>query len=209
MYGEVTTGDAGRRPMTREEVRLFLDHADEQAAKALRQGHKGALARDRDAALFKAIYGWGLRGSEVSALDVTDFRSHPDAPGLGRFGSLYVRAGRRIGGLPPQQRTVVSVVPWAVRALRDYLAEVRPRYGSSLQPALWPTERAGRVRRREIENRFATYRDALGLDRRLTPHSLRSAYVAHLLTDGADLSFVQQQVGHRFPVTTAICAGLS
>ncbi|WP_188192183.1 tyrosine-type recombinase/integrase [Nonomuraea sp. SYSU D8015] len=198
-------GDPGRRPMTREEVQRFLDYADDQVEAALRQGHKGALARYRDATLFKVVYAWGLRGSEASALDVTDFHPHPEAPDLGRFGSLYIRSGRRVRDLPPRRRTVVSVMPWAVEAVKDYLAEVRPRYRSSLRPAMWPTERGGRVRTREIEDRFAAYRDALGLDRALTPHCMRSAYMAHLLADGASLAFVQEQVGHRFAVTTANC----
>jgi integrase/recombinase XerC len=196
-------GDPGRRPMTREEVQLFLDYADDQVEAAVRQGSKGALARYRDATLFKVLYAWGLRGSEASGLDVTDFHAHAGAPELGRFGCLSVRSGRRDRGLPPRRRTVVSVMPWAVDAVEAYLADVRPRYRTSHHPAMWPTERGGRLRAREIEDRFAAYRDALGLDRALTPHCLRSAYMAHLLADGADLAFVQEQVGHRFAVTTA------
>ncbi|MGR6917970.1 tyrosine-type recombinase/integrase [[Actinomadura] parvosata] len=193
----------GRRPMTREEVRRFLDHADDQVGQTLRQRNKGALARLRDATLFKVVYAWGLRPSETSALDVADFQPHPDVPELGRFGALSVRTGRRLRGLPQRRRTVVSMMPWAVDAVREYVIHVRPRYGTSLSQALWPTERGGRVRTREIEGRFADYRDALGLDPALTPFCLRSAYVAHLLADGVSLAFVQNQVGHQRPATTA------
>ncbi|TDD14075.1 tyrosine-type recombinase/integrase [Nonomuraea diastatica] len=199
-------GDPARRPMTRKEVQLFLDHADDQVEVALSRGHKGALARYRDAAVFKVIYAWGLRCSEASGLDVLDFHPHADTPELGRFGSLSVRSGRRIRGLPPPRRTVVSLMPWAVEAVEDYLGHVRPRYRGNHQHALWLTERGGRLRTREIEERFAAYRDALDLDKALTPHCMRSAYMAHLLEDGADLTYVQEQVGHRFATTTATCA---
>ncbi|AQZ66409.1 hypothetical protein BKM31_37620 [[Actinomadura] parvosata subsp. kistnae] len=200
--------EPGRRPMTREEVQRFLDHADEQVEEAMRRGLKGALARYRDATLFKVVYAWGLSGSEASGLDVSDFQPHADQPELGRFGALSVRTSRRARGLPQRRRTVVSTMPWAVEAVREYVAEVRPRYRTSLSRALWPTERGGRLRTREIEERFAAYRDALGLDRSLTPYCLRSAYMAHLLMDGASLTFVQEQVGHRLPATTASCARL-
>ncbi|MGI5286424.1 hypothetical protein ACQEVF_24215 [Nonomuraea polychroma] len=81
----------------------------------------------------------GLRCSEASALDVTDFHPHEGASELGRFGSLYVWAGKGAKGLPPRRWTVPSVMPWAVEAVQDYLADVRPRYRTGHGPALWLT----------------------------------------------------------------------
>ena len=52
-------------------------------------------------------------------------------------------------------------MPWAVEAVEDYMVNVRPRYGRPGRPALWLTERGGRLRPRQIEDRFAAYRDAL------------------------------------------------
>ncbi|MGJ6960565.1 tyrosine-type recombinase/integrase [Streptosporangium sp. G11] len=194
--------------MTREELQRFLDYADDQVEEAVRRGRKGALAHYRNATLFKVVYAWELSGSEASGLDISDFQPHADVPELGGFGALSVLTGRRAKGRPPGRRTVVSMMPWAVDAVREYLIEVRPRYRTGLSRALWPTERGGRLLTRGIEDRFATYRDALGLDRTLTPHCMRSAYMAHLLMGGAGLEFVQEQVGHRCPATTASCARL-
>ncbi|WP_433438471.1 tyrosine-type recombinase/integrase [Nonomuraea sp. CA-141351] len=53
------------------------------------------------------------------------------------------------------------------------------------------------------------YRDELGMDADLVPHCLRHAYVTHLVEDGVDPKFVQDQVGHRFASTTAIYTGVS
>lgn len=202
-------GGPERRPMTRAEVQLLLDHADGQVEQAVRRGRKGALAAYRDATVFKVIYGWGLRCSEASGLDTVDFYRNPKAPELGRFGSLHVRYGKRSKGSAPKRRMVLSVMPWAVEAVEDYLVNIRPRYRAGQSPALWLTERGGRLKPREIEDRFAAYRDTLGLDPALTPHCLRHSYVTHLIEDGADAQFVQRQVGHRFASTTAIYTGVS
>lgn len=155
------------------------------------------------------IYGWGLRCTEVSKLDRTDWYRNPKAPELGRFGNLHVRWGKRAKGSQPKRRTVPSLMPWAVEVVEDYLTNVRPRFGRLDHPAMWLTERGGRLRPREIENRFASYRDELGMDADLTPHCLRHSYVTHLVEDGADPKFIQELVGHRFASTTAIYTAVS
>ncbi|WP_444468378.1 tyrosine-type recombinase/integrase (plasmid) [Streptomyces rochei] len=203
-------GRAGRRPMTRAEIQVFLDHADAQVDRAVRLGRKGALAAYRDATVFKVLYGWGTRCTETSRLDVTDFYRNPQAPELGNFGALHVRYGKRSKGSPWRRRTTLSVMPWAAEAVADYVTNVRPRYAASdASPALWLTERGGRLQAREIEDRFADYRDALGLDKDLVPHCLRHSHVTHQIEDGADPAFVQRQVGHRYSSTTALYTGVS
>jgi hypothetical protein len=72
---------------------------------------------------------------------------------------------------------VASVMGWAVEAVADYVENIRPRFGAVDHPALWVTERGGRIKPAEINARFAAYRDALGLPRELSPHSLRHSYV--------------------------------
>jgi integrase/recombinase XerC len=54
-----------------------------------------------------------------------------------------------------------------------------------------------------------TTRDALGLPAELGPHCLRHSYVTHLVEDGFDPLFVQQQVGHTWASTTALYTGVS
>jgi site-specific recombinase XerD len=203
-------GDADRRPMTREELQRFFDYADDRVERAVRAGRKGALAAYRDATIFKAMYAWGLRITETAKLDVTDWYRSPDAPELGKFGKLEVRWGKASKGSPPKRRTVLTVMPWAADIVEDYLANIRPRFPMpERHPAMWPTERRGRIRPRHIEERFAEYRDALKLPAELVPHCLRHSHVTHQIEDGADVTFVQHQVGHAYQSTTAIYTGVS
>ncbi len=104
---------------------------------------------------------------------------------------------------------MASVMGWAVEAVADYVENVRPRFGCEDHPALWVTERGGRVKPPEINARFVAYRDALGLPKALTPHSTRHSYVSHLTEDGADRRFIQQQVGHECDSSTAVYTHVS
>ncbi len=144
-------GDPEARPFTRQELQRFLDYADEQVEGAVRARRKGALAAYRDATLFKVMYGWGLRRTETSKLDVVDWGRNPAAPELGGYGMLNVRYGKAKRGQPPRRRNIASVMGWAVEAVQDYVENVRPRFGCVDHPALWVTERAGRVKPAEIK----------------------------------------------------------
>jgi site-specific recombinase XerD len=161
-------------------LQRFLDYADDQVERAVRAKRKGALAAYRDATLFKVVYGWGLRRTETAKLDVVDFGRNPKAPQFGRFGMLNVRYGKAKRGQPPRRRNVLSVMDWAVEAVADYVENVRPRFGFDTHPALWVTERGGRIKPAEINARFVAYRDALKLPKMLVPHSIRHSYVTHL-----------------------------
>jgi integrase/recombinase XerC len=152
----------------------------------------------------KVTYGWGLRCREVTMLDLSDFTANPAAAQLGGLGVCHVRFGKAMRGSAPRRRAVASVMPWAVEALEEYLVEVRPRFEAAEPAALWPTERGGRISTRSVDDRFALYRAAAGLPVELSVHCLRHSYVSHLIEDGVDPLFVQQQVGHSWASTTAI-----
>jgi site-specific recombinase XerD len=103
---------------------------------------------------------------------------------------------------------VLTVWPWAAGILDQYLGEILPLYGAAHR-GLWPTERGGRVDGTNIDVAFARLRKEVGLPAELGPHCLRHSYVTHLLEDGWDPLFVQQQVGHTWAATTAIYTGVS
>lgn len=202
-------GNPGRRPLTRRELQAFFDYADDQVELAASSRKKGALSAYRDATLFKVIYGWGLRSNEALMLDNADLHRNASAPEFGKYGMLHVRWGKASRGSAPKRRMVLSLMPWAVAALRDYVENIRPLWSAHDHPGLWVTERNGRLRARELEERFAMYRDDLGFPDAITLHCLRHSYVTHLIEDGVDPKFVQTQVGHRFQSTTAIYTSVS
>lgn len=195
------------RPFTREELQSFLDHADERVDRARLLGRKGWMAAFRDAALFKVIYAWGLRRREVARLDLVDFHRNAAAPEFDNYGMLSVRWGKAVKGSTPRRRSVLTVFDWSVEVVDEYVREIRPLYPKS--PALWPTERGSRISVDYIGARFIDYRQELGLPEHLHPHCLRHSYVTHLIEDGFDPFFVQQQVGHRWGSTTALYTGVS
>lgn len=202
-------GRPGRRPLTREELAMFFDHCDARVSDRRVRGRKGALAAFRDATLFKTIYGWGLRRQEAAGLDLIDFSANPHRPSFGSYGTLSVRYGKASRGSAAKRRNVLSVFDWSVEVIEQYLEDIRPRYDGARQPALWLSERGGRITSNQITVRFSEYRDELGLPAELTPHALRHSYVTHLIEDGFDELFVRMQVGHRFASTTALYTGVS
>lgn len=198
----------GNRPFTREELAAFFEFCDARVRgrRALRR--KGSLAAFRDATIFKTMYAYGLRRGEVGLVDVADFGPNPHRPSFGRFGSLTVRHGKGANGSGPRRREVLTVFDWAAEVLDQFVHDVRPAYSFD-SPVLFLTERGGRVSTKYINARFACLRDELGLPLQLSTHCLRHSYVTHLVEDGWDDLFVQQQVGHRYASTTAIYTGVS
>lgn len=201
-------GRPGNRPLTRVELQGLFDHADERVEAVRRRGRKGWLAAFRDATLLKVAYGWGLRRRELVMLETVDWGRNPKVPEFGNAGVLSVRWGKAKGGGPPRRRSVLSVFPWAVEVVEEWVSEIRPLYASPLA-TLWPTERHSRMGIMYVNKVFARCRDELGLPRELGPHCLRHSFVTHLIEDGWDPLFVQQQVGHAWASTTAIYTGVS
>ena len=198
-------GQPGNRPFSRDELQRFFDYCDDRVVAAEANGRKGWLAAYRDAVLFKTMYAWGLRRRETAMLDVIDFaaqRARAGVRGLrGVVGAL--RQGPEGFAAEAAQR-VVHDAAGRPRPSHEWVNEIRPAYVDA-GVELWPTERGGRISPSAINARFRAYRQACGLPDELRgPHCLRHAYVTHLLEDGWDHLFVQQQVGHAWGSTTAI-----
>jgi site-specific recombinase XerD len=205
VHVEEAEADPSKRAVTRGELRAFFDHADAQVDRVRGRGRKGWLPAFRDAMLFKTAYAFGLRRNETRMLDVADFGRNPRGAEFGDYGVLYVRHGKAKKGSPPKRRSVLAVFDWTAELLEQWTEEVRPLFSTAGPGALWPSERSARVGFSQMNTRFGAYRDALGLDAGLDFHSFRRSYVTHLIEDGLDARFVQQQqVGHEHASTTSI-----
>jgi len=191
-----------------EELQDFFDCADSYVERVRTSGRKGWLAAFRDATLFKVAYSWGLRRNEVRLLELSDFGANPLAPEFGRRGVLRVRFGKAMKGSAPKPRSVLTVFGWAAECVDEWIYEIRPRLQFD-DGSLWPTERGGTVGYTRIGQHFRDIRNEAGLPKEVTFHSFRRSYVTHLIEEGFDARFVQEQVGHEYASTTALYTGVS
>lgn len=204
-------GDPRRRPLTYDEIQALFDAADARPRRICGQGRKGTLTALRDAAVLKAIYAFGTRRTESSRVDLVDLRRSRSAPQFGSFGSMMIRFGKSSAGAPAKRRTVLTVpeMDWVVDVLGEWVQEIRPQFSPGRHPALWVTERVGRLSPRSINEAFVAARRDAGLDEGLDLHCLRHSYITHLTEFGYPARFVQEQVGHSHAATTAIYMGVS
>jgi site-specific recombinase XerD len=204
-------GDPRRRPLTYDEIQSLFDAADGRAEEIRKRGRKGALTAMRDSALIKTYYAYGMRRRENAGLDLADLRRNPKAPQYGRYGAVFVRWGKSSRGSQPKRRTVFTVpeMDWITGVLDHYLTEVRPRFSPGDHPAIWVTERRGRLSRRSAGEAFEDARQAAGLPDELELHCLRHSYITHLTEFDYPERFIQDRVGHAYASTTAIYTGVS
>lgn len=195
------------RPFTRVELQALFDRADDEVDTAALRRTKGWAAAFRDSTLLKVGYLFGLRRNEVRHLQDLDFTRNPHAGEFGRYGHLNVRFGKASAGTDFKQRNVLAVFPWGSGIIEDWVERGRPLLPHSRD--LFPSERGTLVAESSLNARFRQYRSDIGLDREVTFHSLRRSYVTHLIENGLDPLFVQQQVGHDYGSTTAIYTAVS
>lgn len=138
----------------------------------------------RDAALFELMYGCGLRVSELTGLELSDFD----------FADRWVR----VRGKGNKERQV----PFggkASAALDAYLACRAPEPGVT---AVFLNSKGRRLSDRAVRYIVKLYSTALTGDPSLHPHTFRHAFATHLLRDGADLRAIQELLGHARLSTT-------
>lgn len=202
-------GRPARRPLSRVECQALFDAADDRVSAIRSHQRKGWVPAFRDATMLKVTYGWGLRRQELVMLEASDFGPNPTAPEFGAFGVCQVRYGKANNGSSPRRRGVLTTMRWSTDVLGEWVGDVWPQIRRPGEAGLWPSERGPRVSKARLNAAFATAAQTAGLPTGLSPHCLRHSYVTHLIEDGFDALFVQQQVGHSHSSTTAIYTSVS
>ena len=148
----------------------------------------------RDRAMFELIYACGLRVTELVSLKV--------------FQLSLSEGVLRVMGKGSKER-LVPFGAVAAEWLERYLAQARPvLLGSQLNEALFVTARGSKSGQAMTRVMFWTlvkkYALIAGIQRPMSPHTLRHAFATHLLNHGADLRAVQMLLGHADISTTTI-----
>ena len=201
-------GRPARRSLTRDELQALFDAADDDVVSIRARAKKGWAPAFRDATMLKVTYGWGLRRREVRMLERSDFAPNPKAAEFGDYGVCQVRFGKAAKGGPPRRRGVLTVFDWSAEVLAEWVDDVWPTMETA-GAGLWPSERGPLVSEDRINAAFQSSARAAGLPDELTLHCLRHSYVTHLIEDGFDALFVQQQAGHEYASTLAIYTSVS
>jgi integrase/recombinase XerD len=144
----------------------------------------------RDRAMLEVLYGCGLRVSETIDLRLRD---------------LDLKEGlARVLGKGRKER-LIPVGSDARRALRRYLRESRIRLDRGASDGRVFLNHHGRpLSRMGVWKILRRYAEKAGLQKRVTPHTLRHSFATHLLEGGADLASVQEMLGHADISTTEI-----
>jgi integrase/recombinase XerD len=144
----------------------------------------------RDRAMLELLYATGLRVSELINLKQSQVN--------------FNQGVLRIVGKGDRER-LIPLGEEAQRWLQDFIEGPRMEILLERQTDyLFPTRRGNRMTRQAFWHIIKRYAEKAGIEKKLSPHSLRHAFATHLLNHGADLRVVQLLLGHSDLSTTQI-----
>jgi integrase/recombinase XerD len=144
----------------------------------------------RERAILELLYATGMRVSELTGLSL---------PRLFLEERLV-----QVLGKGSKERLLPFGEP-AARALERYLREVRPSLDQGAgDGALFLNRRGTRLTRMSVWTLVRVAADRGGIEKPVSPHTLRHSFATHLLEGGADLAVVQDLLGHADIGTTQI-----
>ena len=135
----------------------------------------------RDKAMLEVLYATGIRVTELINLNIRDV--NPEAGIIKCTGSRKARA--------------IPLYPAAKKALSAYLDNVRAAMlADPDEEALFVNVNGSRMSRQGFWKLLKHYQNSAHIDKEITPHTLRHSFAVHLLENGADVSSVQELMGH-------------
>ncbi len=144
----------------------------------------------RDRALLELAYGAGLRVSEWIGIGTQDLSLEDGVV--------------RVFGKGSKER-LVPIGRSAIGAVGMYLRELRPRLERGEgKGRLFLNSRGTPLSRMGAWGILRKYVTAAGIEKHVSPHTLRHSFATHLLEGGADLRAVQEMLGHADISTTQI-----
>ncbi len=169
----VTVAKAERKypeVLTSREVELLLEQPRCVDAKGF-----------RDHAMLELLYATGIRVSELISLDMDDLN----------LAAGFIRCRSK------GKERIIPLYPAAVTAMKDYVQDIRPQItADGDETAVFLNRNGERMSRQGFWKLLKHYQKTAGIQKEITPHTLRHSFAAHLLENGADLRSIQEMLGH-------------
>ena len=177
-------GESLPETLTVEEVEALLSAGEADTPMSL-----------RDRAIIEVMYATGVRVSELVSLDIDDVD----------LDESFVRCM----GKGSKER-IIPLHDEAVETVREYLEDGRSSLArAAAGRALFISRKGGRLTRQALWLILKGRAQAAGIDRKITPHTLRHSFATHLLIGGAPLRHVQELLGHASITTTQVYTHLT
>ena len=147
----------------------------------------------RDKAMLEVMYATGIRVTELIDLDV---------------GNVNLELGV-IKCSGTKKTRMIPLYPAALKALSVYINEVRDlMLADPDEQALFVNVGGARMSRQGFWKILKYYQKTAHIEKEITPHTLRHSFAVHLLENGADLSSLQELMGHSDISSTQMYANL-
>lgn len=146
----------------------------------------GSTDSEKSRLMLSLLYSAGLRVSELVNMKVDDMNFNDNTG--------WVRRGK--GG----KDRLIAISSNLASELRDYLKERENKYIFSKEKPLTT---------RNIQKIIKGTKIRAGINKKVTPHTLRHSFATHLLEQGTDIRVIQQMLGHSNLNTTQIYAHVS
>jgi len=160
----------------------------------LNQPEEGKIRGLRDKSMMELLYATGLRVSELIKLKRDDLNFEDG------FLICWGKGGKQ---------RVVPIGGSALQALKTYLESSRPRLLKGRSEFVFLSQQGKPFTRQGFWKVLKGYAKKAGLEKNVSPHTLRHSFATHLLERGADLRSVQSMLGHSQITTTQIYTHVS
>lgn len=155
--------------LTADEVLRFLEQPSGADPKSV-----------RDKAMLELLYATGIRASELIELNINDVNSS-----IG-----YIRCKSH------DDERIIPIGKPSMAALENYLVVIRTGIAKEGEQALFVNMNGQRMTRQGFWKIVKYYAQRAGIEKQLTPHTLRHSFAVHLLENGADIHSIQSMLGH-------------
>ena len=148
----------------------------------------------RDKAMLETMYSSGLRVSELLKLEK---------------GQVNLSKGIvTVFGKGAKERKV-PISEYAIDFIKKYISEVRNKSKNKESKYLFLNKQGNPISRIYFFKQVKKYSEMCGIEKQVSPHSLRHSFATHLLNHGAQLRVVQGMLGHTNIATTQIYTHVS